>query len=77
MTLELLMQDNYKNGLAKGLAKGLAEGEKKGEKKAQAQAKKEKNSMIKDLYAKKVPLETIAECAHLSETEIQSILSAK
>ena len=33
MTLELLMQDNYKSGLAKGLAKGLAEGEKRGEKK--------------------------------------------
>ena len=30
MTLELLMQDNYKSGLAKGLAEGEKRGEKKG-----------------------------------------------
>ena len=73
MTLELLMQDNYKNGLAKG----LAEGEKRGEKKAQAQAKKKEAQIVKNFYSKKIPLETIAECTQLSLAEVNKILSAK
>ena len=73
MTLELLMQDKYKNGLEQGLAKGLAQGKAQ----AEAKAKKEKASMIKDLYAKNIPLETIAECAHLSKTEVQAIITVK
>ena len=73
MTLELLMQDNYKSGLAKG----LAEGEKRGEKKAQAQAKKKEAQIVKNLYSKKIPLETIAECTQLSLAEVNKILSAK
>ena len=77
MTLELLMQDNYKNGLAKGLAKGLAEGEKKGEKKAQAQAKKKEAQIVKNFYSKKIPLETISECTGLNISEIQRIIALK
>ena len=51
MTLELLMQDKYKNGLEQGLAQGKAE--------AEAKAKEEKTSMIKNLYAKKFQLEQL------------------
>ena len=69
MTLELLMQDKYKAGLAKG--------EEKGEKKAQAKAKEEKANMIKDLYAKNVSIQTIAECGHLTEAEVKAIISTK
>ena len=76
MTLELLMQDNYKSGLAKGLAKGLAEGEKKGEKKAQAQAKKKEAHNVKNLYSHGVSIETIA-TSFSSEAEVKSILSTK
>ena len=77
MTLELLMQDKYKNGLEQGLAKGLAQGLAQGKAQAEAKAKKEKASMIKDLYAKNVSLETIAECAHLSKSEVQAIITVK
>ena len=65
MTFELRMRDNYKNGRAEGLAE------------AEAKAKEEKASMIKDLYAKNVSLETIAECAHLSKSEVQAIITVK
>ena len=73
MTLELLMQDKYKNGLEQGLAKGLAQGKAQ----AEAKAKEEKTAMIKNLYAKKVSVGTIAECSQLSESEVQAILFAK
>ena len=69
MTLELLMQDKYKNGLEQGLAQGKAE--------AEAKVKEEKTAMIKNLYAKKVSVGTIAECSQLSESEVQAILFAK
>ena len=69
MKFELMMRDNFKQGEAKGKAEGLAE--------AQAKAKEEKANMIKDLYAKNVPLQTIAECGHLTEAEVQAIISTK
>ena len=66
MTLELLMQDKYKNGLEQGLAKGLAQG------KAQA-----KTQIVKNLYSKNIPLETIAECTNLCIEEVNKILSER
>ena len=65
MKFELMMRDNFKQGEAKGKAE------------AEAKAKEEKATMIKDLYAKNVSIQTIAECGHLTETEVMSILSAK
>ena len=69
MTLELLMQDKYKAGLAKG--------EEKGEKKAQAKAKEEKAQIVKNLYLKQISIETISECTGLKPSEVQKIISAK
>ena len=62
MTLELLMQDKYKNGLEQGLAKG----------KAQAEAQ-----TVKAMYADHVPVEKISKYVSLTEAEVQNILSAK
>ena len=66
MTLELLMQDKYKNGLEQGLAKGLAQG------KAQAEAQ-----TVKAMYADHVPVEKISKYVSLTEAEVQNIISAK
>ena len=73
MTLELLMQDNYKAGLAKGEAKGEA----KAEAKYRAKAKKKEAQSVKNLYSKNIPIETIAECLALSTEEVKAIISAK
>ena len=73
MTLELLMQDKYKNGLEQGLAKGLAQGKAQ----AEAKAKKEKAQSVKALYENHVSIETIAKCTFTTEAEVRSILSAK
>ena len=62
MTLELLMQDKYKNGLEQGLAQG----------KAQAEAK-----TVKAMYADHVPVEKISKYVSLTEAEVQAILFAK
>ena len=62
MTLELLMQDKYKNGLEQGLAQG----------KAQAEAQ-----TVKAMYADHVPVEKISKYVSLTEAEVQNIISAK
>ena len=83
MTFELLLQDNYKQGRAEGLAEAEAQYKAKEAKykanvaQYKAKAKEEKANMIKDLYAKKVPIQTIAECGHLSEAEVQAIIASK
>ena len=69
MTLELLMQDKYKAGLAKG--------EEKGEKKAQAKAKEEKAQIIKNFYAQGLSVDAIAKGFNLSESDVQGIISTK
>ena len=69
MTLELLMQDKYKAGLAKGEAKGEA--------KAEAKAKKKEAQSVKNFYAQGLSVEAIAKGLNLSASEVQSILSAK
>ena len=73
MTLELLMQDKYKNGLEQGLAKGLAQGKAQ----AEAKAKKEKAQSVRSMYADHVPVDKIAKYVSLTEAEVQNILSAK
>ena len=65
MTLELLMQDKYKAGLAKGEAK------------AEAKAKKKEAQSVKAMYADHVPVDKIAKYVSLPESEVQAILSAK
>ena len=73
MTLELLMQDKYKAGLAKGEAKGEARGKAQ----AEAKAKKEKAQSVKNFYAQGLCIEAIAKGLNLSESEVQAIISAK
>ncbi len=85
MTLELLMQDNYKNGLAKGLAegekkgekKGKAEGLKEGKAEAQAQAKAKEEQTVRNMYADHVPVNKIVQYVSLSADEVMSIVSEK
>ena len=62
MTFELLMQDNYKHGKAEGLAEGKAQAE---------------TQIVKNLYSKNIPLETIAECTNLCIEEVNKILSER
>ena len=74
------MEDQFDKGKSEGVAQGRAEAFAEAEAKykvKEAQAKEEKVTMIKDLYVRNVPLKTIAECTHLPESEVQSILSAK
>ena len=66
MTLELLMQDKYKNGLEQGLAKGLAQG------KAQAEAQ-----IVKNFYKQGLSIEAIAKGTELSMEEVNKILSER
>ena len=77
MTLDMLIQENCDFAREEGLAQGKAQGLAQGKAQAEAKAKEEKASMIKDLYTKKVPIKTIAECARLPESEIQAIITAK
>ena len=73
MTLELLMQDNYKAGLAKGEAKGEA----KAEAKYRAKAKKKEAQSVKAMYSDHVSIDKIAKYVSLSEDEVRAILSEK
>ncbi len=73
MTLELLMQDKYRNGLEQGLAKGLAQGKAQ----AEAKAKEEKAQTVRNFYGQGLSVEAIAKDFGLSATEVQSILSTK
>ena len=69
MTLELLMQDNYKAGLAKGEAKAEA--------KYRAKAKKKEAQSVKAMYSDHVSIDKIAKYVSLSEDEVRAILSEK
>ena len=62
MTLELLMQDKYKNGLEQGLAQG----------KAQAEAQ-----IVKNFYKQGLSIEAIAKGTELSMEEVNKILSTE
>ena len=59
------MQDQYDKGVAEGTAN------------AEAKAKEEKAQIVKNMYSKQIPLETIAECTALSLDEVNKIISAK
>ena len=88
MTLDMLIRENFdqgkdegftegfNEGFAEGNAKGFAEGITKGIAEAEAKAKEEKACTIRELYAKKIPLKTIAECTNLSLAEVNEIISA-
>ena len=73
MTLELLMQDNYKAGLAKGEAKGEA----KAEAKYRAKAKEKEAQSVKNFYAQGLSIEAIAQGLSLTVAEVETIISAK
>ena len=65
MTFELLMRDKYKSGKAEGIAE------------AEAKAKEREAQSVKNFYAQGLSVEAIAKGLNLSESEVQSILSAK
>ena len=90
MTLEMLMQDNYDQGVADAEARAEAKAQKeivkaqeelakaKEEKAAaEAKAKEEKACNIRNFYFQGLSVENIAKGFSISEDEVRSIISAK
>ncbi len=65
MTLEMLMQDNYDQGVADEKAR------------AEAKAKEEKAQNIRNFYFQGLSVENIAKGFSISEDEVKRILSVK
>ena len=76
MTLEMLMQDNYDQGVADAEARAEAKAQKEIAK-AQAKAKEKEACNIRNMYADNVPVAKIGQYFSLSEDEVRSIISAK